>query len=237
MIKDRSVEYRHGDTVLEGVLAWDDAWQTPMPGVLISHAWGGQGAFETEKARRLAEVGYVGFALDLYGKGIRGASPEENAKLMQPLLKDRPLLQARMQASLAALRAQKEVDKSRVAVMGFCFGGLCSLDLARSGADLRGAVSFHGLFVPPGNTAGRKIGAKILALHGNDDPMVPVEQVVGLEKEMTQAGADWQIHVYGNAVHAFTNPEANDPRRGTVYNEAADRRSWQALLNFLEEIF
>jgi dienelactone hydrolase len=237
MIKVRSLEYRHGDATLEGVLAWDDTWQSPMPGVMISHAWGGQGAFEAEKAQRLAEVGYVGFALDLYGKGVRGRNPDENAKLMHPFLEDRALLQARMQESLNVFRAQKEVDKSRVAVMGFCFGGLCALDLARTGADVRGAVSFHGLFTPPGNTAGRRIKAKILALHGNDDPMVPVEQVVGLEKEMTQAGADWQIHVYGNAVHAFTNPEANDPKRGTVYNEAADRRSWQALLNFLEEIF
>jgi dienelactone hydrolase len=219
------------------VLAWDDAWQSSMPGVMISHAWGGQGEFETEKARRLAEVGYVGFALDLYGKGVRGRNPDENAKLMHPFLEDRALLQARMQESLKAFRAQKEVDKSRVAVMGFCFGGLCALDLARTGADLCGAISFHGLFVPPGNTAGKKIRAKILALHGNDDPMVPVEQVVGLEKELTQAGADWQIHVYGNAMHSFTNPEANDPKRGTVYNEAADRRSWQTLLNFLEEIF
>ena len=237
MIKTRSLQYRHGETLLEGVLAWDDAWQSPRPGVMISHAWGGQGEFEAEKARRLAELGYVGFALDLYGKGVRGSSREENAALMQPLLKDRPLLQARMQASLEAFRAQKEVDKARVAAMGFCFGGLCVLDLARTGADLQGVISFHGLFVPPGNTAGKKIKARILALHGNDDPMVPVEQVVGLEKEMTEIGADWQIHVYGNAMHSFTNPEANDPGHGTVYNENADRRSWQAMVNFLEEIF
>lgn len=237
MIKERSLEYRHGDAVLEGVLAWDDAWQTPMPGVMIAHAWGGQGAFEAGKARRLAELGYAGFALDLYGKGVRGSSREQNAALMQPLLKDRALLQARMLASLDALRAQHEVDGGRIAVMGFCFGGLCALDLARTGADLKGAISFHGLFVPPGNTAGKKIAARVLALHGNDDPMVPVEQVVGLEQELTAAGADWQIHVYGHTMHSFTNPEANDPAHGTVYNENADRRSWQTLLNFLDEIF
>jgi dienelactone hydrolase len=237
MIKDKLVEYRHGDVLMEGMLAFDDAWQQPRPAVLIAHAWGGRSGFEDGKARLLAEIGYAGFALDVYGKGIRGSSKEENAKLIEPFLKDRALLQARMQAALETVRAQEQVDSSRVAVMGFCFGGLCALDLARTGADLRGAVSFHGLFVPPGNTAGRKIHARILALHGNDDPMVPVEQVTALEKELTDAGADWQIHVYGNAMHAFTNPEADDPGFGTVYNEAADRRSWQALLNFLDEIF
>jgi dienelactone hydrolase len=236
MIKDKLVEYRHGDTVMEGLLAFDDAWQKPRPAVLIAHAWGGRSEFEDGKARLLAEMGYAGFALDLYGKGRRGSTKEENAKLMEPFMKDRALLQARMQAALETARAQEQVDRGRIAVMGFCFGGLCALDLARTGADVRGAVSFHGLFIPPGNTQGKKIRAKVLALHGHDDPMVPVEQVVALEKELTEAGADWQIHVYGNTMHAFTNPHANDPGFGTVYSEAADRRSWQALLNFLAEV-
>src|SRR5690606_27512033 len=211
MIKDKLVEYRHGDTVMEGLLAFDDAWQKPRPAVLIAHAWGGRSEFEDGKARLLAEMGYAGFALDLYGKGRRGSTKEENAKLMEPFMKDRALLQARMQAALETARAQEQVDRGRIAVMGFCFGGLCALDLARTGADVRGAVSFHGLFIPPGNTQGKKIRAKVLALHGHDDPMVPVEQVVALEKELTEAGADWQIHVYGNTMHAFTNPHANDP--------------------------
>jgi dienelactone hydrolase len=129
------------------------------------------------------------------------------------------------------------VDSKRVAAIGFCFGGLCVLDLARTGADLAGVASFHGLLNSPGNTQGKKIKAKVLVLHGNDDPMVPVEQVVALEKELTAAGADWQIHTYGHTVHAFTNPAANDPKFGTVYEPKADRRSWQSLRNFLEEIF
>jgi dienelactone hydrolase len=236
MIRDRLIEYDHQGVKLEGMLAYDDTWQAPRPAVLISHAWGGRGEFECEKARNLVELGYAGFALDLYGKGVLGSSREENASLMQPLLKDRALLQGRMQAALDACRSQKEVDSGRVAALGFCFGGLCVLDLARSGADVRGVVSFHGLFSPPGNTAGRRIAARVLALHGNDDPMVPPEQVLGLAKELTAAGADWQIHVYGNTMHAFTNPEANDPGFGTVYNADADRRSWQTLTNFLEEV-
>jgi len=237
MIRTRPVEYHHNGTLLEGMLAFDDSWQSPMPGVMISHAWAGRGEFECEKARLLAEAGYAGFALDLYGKGVLGKDRDENAKLMQPFLEDRSLLQSRLAVALEAFRSQQSVDAERVAAMGFCFGGLCVLDLARSGADIRGVVSFHGLFNPPVNTAGRKIRAKVLALHGNDDPMVPPEQVLALAKELTGADADWQIHVYGNAMHAFTNPEANDPDFGTVYNEAADRRSWQALMDFLEEIF
>jgi dienelactone hydrolase len=236
MIKERPVQYEHNGTTLEGMLALDDAWQTPMPGVMISHAWGGRGEFECRKAGALAELGYCGFALDLYGKGVLGKDRDENAKLMGPFLEDRGLLQSRMNAALEAFRAQPEVDAGKIAAMGFCFGGLCVLDLARSGADLRGVASFHGLFIPPSNIDKPDIKAKILALHGNDDPMVPPEQVASLEKEMTEAGADWQIHVYGHAMHSFTNPQANDKDFGTVYNENADRRSWQSLLNFLEEV-
>jgi dienelactone hydrolase len=156
---------------------------------------------------------------------------------MQPFLEDRALLQRRMKLALETVRRLERVDKDRVAAIGFCFGGLCVLDLARTGADLRGVVSFHGLLKPPGNTQGNKIQAKVLVLHGHDDPMVPVEDVVALERELTEAGADWQVHVYGHTMHAFTNPKANDPNFGTVYNPVADRRSWLAMQNFLEEIF
>jgi dienelactone hydrolase len=134
------------------------------------------------------------------------------------------------------LREQPEVDPRRIAAMGFCFGGLCVLDLARSGADLRGVVSFHGLLTPPEPHPQYTILAKVLVLHGFDDPMAPPEQVVALGLELTEAGADWQIHAYGNTLHAFTNPRANDPGFGTVYNETADRRSWRSLREFLAEV-
>ncbi len=233
---ERFIEYTHDGVLLEGYLAWDDTQAGARPGVLVSHAWGGRGELECAKARELAELGYCGFALDQYGKGVRGSGPEENRQLMQPLLDDRAMLQARMASALETLRQQDEVDSDRTAALGYCFGGLCVLDLARTGSDVRGVVSLHGLFHPPGNTQGTNINAKVLALHGNEDPMVPVETVNALAAELTAAGADWQIHVYGNTMHAFTNPDANDPDFGTVYNADADRRSWVSTVNFLAEV-
>jgi len=236
-IQTRSVDYHDGDVVLEGLVAWDDSVEGPRPGILVSHAWGGRGEFEDGKARRLAELGYTGFALDLYGKGVRGSNPEENAALMQPLLDDRPMLQNRLLVSLNALRNQPEVDAGNVAAIGFCFGGLCVMDIARTGEDMAGVVSFHGLFGSPGNTEGNRIRAKMLVLHGWDDPMATPDQAVALAAELTSMGADWQLVGYGNTMHAFANPEANDPGMGTVYNADADARSWVAMKNFLAEIF
>jgi len=236
-IHTRNIEYKDGNVVMEAYMAWDDSASDPRPGVLISHAWGGRSAFEEGKAEMLAELGYVGFALDLYGKGKRGSSKEENAALMQPFVEDRSLLQRRMKLALDCLRRQKEVDSTRIAAMGFCFGGLCVLDLARSGADVLGVASFHGLLSKPGNTDGNRIQGKVLVLHGWDDPMATPEHVLALADELDAMGADWQIHAYGRTMHAFTNPAANDPDFGTVYNPAAERRSWQNLQLFLAEIF
>ena len=146
-------------------------------------------------------------------------------------------LQKRITAALRTIELLPWVDDSKIAAMGFCFGGLCVLDLARIGADIKGVVSFHGLLGAPENTHGTKIKAKILALHGHDDPMVPPEQVLAFQQEMTQAGADWQFVTYGNTMHAFTNPMANNPGFGTVYQADADRRSWAAMKNFFTEIF
>lgn len=233
---ERFIEYQHQGKIFEAFLCVDDKAAGPRPAVMVSHAWAGRSAFECNKARALAARGYVGFALDLYGKGMLGTSPEQNAALMKPLIEDRPLLQSRLAAALTCVRAQPEVDASRVAAMGFCFGGLCVLDLARTGADVRGVASFHGLLSAPGNTAGIGIKAKTLVLHGYDDPMCPPESVLAFAKEFSEAGADWQLHAYGGTMHSFTNPEANNPDFGTVYNASADRRSWASLVNFLEEV-
>ena len=236
-IQTRTIDYQDGDIDLQGYLAWDDAVEGKRPGVMIAHAWAGRSDFECQQADKLAALGYVGFALDMYGKGVLGSGPDENTALMTPFMEDRPALQRRMAAALATASQQAEADAAKMASMGYCFGGLCSLDLARTSGDILGAVSFHGLFLAPGNTEGNKVSAKVLCLHGNDDPMVPVDSVIALDKELTAAGADWQIHAYGNTLHAFTNPAAASPEMGMAYNAAADRRSWTSLVNFLEEVF
>jgi dienelactone hydrolase len=235
-VQTRTIEYSHGDSLLEGFFAWDDEQDTPRPAVAVAHAWGGRGEFEQGKAIRLAELGYVGFALDMYGKGILGSGPEENTALMAPLMEDRKLLQDRMHLAIDVLRQQQEVKAESVAAMGFCFGGLCVLDLARTGSDVRGVASFHGLFMPPGNTGGTPISAKVLCLHGYDDPMAQPQSVLDLASELTAAGADWQLHAYGNTVHSFTNPAADDKAAGTAYDASADRRSWATLQDFLGEV-
>lgn len=235
-IQTRLVEYQHCGQLLEGFMAWDDIIATPRPAVAIAHTWGGRSEFEQGKAVKLAELGYVGFALDMYGKGVRGSNPEENVALMTPLMEDRPLLQQRVAAAIATVRDQPEVAAGSVAAMGYCFGGLCVLDLARTGSDVRGVASFHGLFTAPGNTVGNKVKAKVLCLHGYADPMAEPASMLELATELTGAGADWQVHAYGHTVHAFTNPAADNAEMGTLYSASADHRSWTALLNFLEEV-
>ncbi|MES2624892.1 MAG: dienelactone hydrolase family protein [Pseudomonadota bacterium] len=231
------LEYQDGATVLEAYVSMPAGQQQKLPAVLICHAWSGRSQFECDKADELAALGYIGIAIDNYGKGIHGETNEENSALMQPFIKDRSKLRERLTAGLTAVRGIEQVDITRVAAIGFCFGGLCALDLARSGAELAGVVSFHGLFNAPDHPTGKPIKAKILALHGNDDPMVPPAKVLELEQELTTAGADWQIHVYGKTMHAFTNPAANAPAQGMSYNPVAAARSWTSMQNFLREIF
>ncbi len=231
------IEYQHGDVTLEAHVAWDEAESGPRPGVLVSHAWGGRGEFEDRKAERLAELGYVGFALDMYGKGVRGNSPEENEALMTPIVSNRPLLQERMALALDQLRNLPHVDADKTAAIGFCFGGLCVLDLARTGADLRGIVSFHGLLHPPGNTEGNRMAAKVLALHGWKDPLATPENVMTFTEEMAAMEADWQLNAYGNAVHAFTNPAAADADGGMLFDPVVERRAWDSMWMFLNEVF
>lgn len=230
-------DYQDDAVQLEAFIAYDDAVAGRRPAVLINHAWRGRDAFVEQKAVRMAELGYVGFALDMYGKGVLGNSVEENAALMQPFIDDRTMLQKRIFAALSVVKELPWVDSGKIAAIGFCFGGLCVLDLARTGADIQGVVSFHGLLGAPENLTGTRIAAKLLVLHGHDDPMVPPEQVSALQEELTAAGADWQVHVYGHTMHAFTNPVANDPDFGTVYQADAERRSWNSMTAFLQELF
>ncbi len=230
------VEYTHGGDTLEAYVATDGT-DRPKPCVLICHAWAGRGEHEEDVARKIAELGYVGFALDVYGKGVRGTTTEECNALMTPFVEDRGNLQARLTSALAAAQGLPYVDEKQVAVSGYCFGGLCALDMARIGADVKGAVAFHALFNKPGNTDDNKISAKVIAFHGWNDPMAKPEDAVAFGQEMTTADADWQLHAYGNTMHAFTNEQANDPDFGTVYSPSADARSWNSFAAFLTELF
>ena len=207
------------------------------PAVLVAHNWAGQGPPERAAADRLAALGYVGIAIDVYGKGVRGGVGQDNSALMAPYMSDRALLRDRLLAAVDAAAALPEVDASRIVFAGYCFGGLCALDLARSGTEkVKGVVSIHGIFGPPNLGAQPPIKASVLILHGWEDPMATPSDVLAVSKELTEARADWQLHAYGHAMHAFTHAEANAPENGVKYDEKAARRSWQAMINFVEEV-
>jgi dienelactone hydrolase len=232
------VEYKHADAVLEGYLVYDDATQGKRPGVLVVHDWMGFGPYVKARADKLAKLGYVAFAADIYGKGVRPADSKEAAVVAGRYKGDRALLRARAGAALEVLRSQKLCDPKRVAAIGYCFGGTTVLELARSGADLAGVVSFHGALDTPKPSDAKNIKARVLALHGGDDPLVPAADVTAFQDEMRKARVDWQLNIYGGAVHSFTNPDAgNDPSKGSAYNEKADRRSWKAMRAFFAEVF
>lgn len=235
-LTEQIIDYPDGSTKCQGFLAWDDTRPGPLPAILISHAWGGRWEVFNQKARDLARLGYAAFALDMYGGGRTGTTIEECSALMQPFVADRALLSQRINAAVAAASTLPQIDSRRIAAMGYCFGGMCVLDLARSGANVRGVVSIHGLLKAPPAAAPKAISAKVLVLHGHDDPMAPVEDVIAFEKEMTAGNVDWQLHAYGRTKHAFTDPQANNPGLGLVYNPDAERRAYVSLHNFLEEV-
>lgn len=233
-IVTRRVDYQDQGTALRGRLYFDDSLGGPRPAVLVSHAWGGRDDFANAQAEAAAKLGYVGFALDMYGAGQRANGVEECQAMMIPFMEDRALLARRINLAVTTLRRQPEVDGSRIAAFGFCFGGLCVLDLARSGADVKGVVSFHGLL--KGHELPKApITAKLLVLHGDADPLAPFEDVIAFRNEMNAAGCDWQLHAYGKILHAFAVPGANMP--GVALHDAvAEARSQTALRNFLAEV-
>jgi dienelactone hydrolase len=237
-IHTETIEYKHGETVLEGYLAYDSSIIGKRPGVLIVHQWKGLTDYEKKRAAMLAKLGYNVFALDIYGKGIRPQSSQEAGAQAGKYKSNRELLRARAQAGLAVLQKHELTDPKRVAAIGYCFGGTTVIELARSGADVAGVVSFHGGLDSPHPEDGRNIKCKVLALHGADDPNVPPKDLAAFEDEMRQAKVDWQLVKYGGAVHSFTDWNAGDnPQQGAAYNEKADRRSWEAMKEFFAEIF
>lgn len=229
--------YHHGNQELHGYLALGASADKPRPAVLVAHDWSGCSTFAWKKAEFLASLGYIGFALDMYGEGKRGDTTEERMALVQPFFADRQLMRDRIRAAFDTVSTMPGVDKNRIAAIGFCFGGMCVLDLARSGAVVKGVVSFHGLLNGAKELPNAEIHASMLVLHGYDDPMVKPDDVNAFCQEMTAAKVDWQVHQYGHTQHSFTNPDAHNQAMGTVYDARSERRSLQSMVNFLHELF
>lgn len=235
-IKTELVEYKDGDTVLEGYLAYNDKLKGPRPGILVAHAWKGLGEFEQGRARALAELGYVAFATDVYGKGVRAKDYKEAGELAGKYKGDRALLRSRINAGLQAMKKNARVDANNIVAIGYCFGGTTVLELARSGAEIKGVVSLHGGLDTPTPADAKNIKTRVLVLHGGIDPYVKDPELTAFMNEMREANVDWQIVTYGGAMHAFTDKAYTDPSMGALYNERADVRSWSQLQLFLSEV-
>jgi dienelactone hydrolase len=230
------VPYRDGDATLEGHLAWDGARPGPRPVVLVVHEWWGLGDHARRSAERMAALGYLGFAVDMYGKGMLTKDGKQAGEWSGALRKDPAAVERRLRAALAALKDRPEADLGRVACIGFCFGGTVSLEAAWAGLDLRAVVSFHGNPTAPPAGKAKGVKASILVLHGADDPFVPRETIDGFEAAMKEHGLDWAFVSLGGAVHSFTNPEADGSfSAGAKYHAVAARRSWAFAEGFLEE--
>jgi dienelactone hydrolase len=238
VLHQQTVEYRQGATVLSGYLAYDDSFAGLRPAVLVFHHWMGIDQYIKDRTDQLARMGYVAFAADIYGKGVRPTNSTEAGNLAGKYRNDRLLMRGRAQAALDTLRRMPHVDTKRIAAIGYCFGGGVALELARSGADIAGVVSFHGTLDTPHPEDAKNIKAKVLVMQGTDDPVAPLKQIGALEDEMRNGGVDYQIVLFGGAVHSFSMPMAgNDPKTGNAYNPEADRRSWQAMKDFFADVF
>jgi dienelactone hydrolase len=235
-IHTEAVPYKDHGKSLEGFLAYSSDMEGRRPGVLVIHEWRGLDDYAKERARQLAEMGYVAFALDMYGKGILAETNEEASKLSGEFFQDRSLMRERAQAGLNALREQEFTDPERIAVIGFCFGGTTALELAMSGADVKATITFHAVLNFPNTEGLKNIDGAVLILDGGRDPNVPPEDLTKLWAQMEEANVDYQINIYGGAVHSFTNPASgNDPSKGVAYDEVAARRSWREMQEFLHE--
>lgn len=238
MIVRQTLVYDGPGGPFEGVIAYEDEVETPRPGVLIVPNVLGQKESDNVKAEDIAKLGYVGFACDVFGQGKRAERGPEMGRYMNECLADRAQLRDRLAASLATLKGFGRVDAGKCAAIGFCFGGLSVLDMARSGQDVLGFVSFHGVYHRPDYANVTPITPKVLVCHGWDDPLAKPDAVVGLAAELTEGGADWQLHAYGHTGHGFTDVSAqNMGMPGIGYQESADRRSWKAMQDFLSELF
>ncbi|MBR1148024.1 dienelactone hydrolase family protein [Bradyrhizobium sp. AUGA SZCCT0431] len=235
----RDLDYRCDDVNLRGYLAWNDNAAGPRPGVLVFHEGLGLGEFAMERARRLADLGYIALAADMFGDRRQAINLQQVATVVGGLRAEPEKLRARGRAALAALADLPDVDTSRLAGIGFCFGGSVVLELAREGADLKAVVSFHGVLATKMPAQPGRVKASVLVLTGAEDPLAPPDQVAAFENEMREGHVrDWQVILYGNTLHGFTNPAADGSMmRTALYNEQADRRSWGAMLGLFDEVF
>lgn len=229
------ISYQDDTTKLEAFVAYPSKEKRPL--VVLCHAWRGRDEFICNKAKEIAELGYIGFALDMYGKGILGNSKEENSALKAPFIENREILQRRVLKGYEVATSLPFVEAQQVAVLGFGFGGMCALDLMRSGVNLKGAISVYGHFTPPPSSLIKPIKAKVLILHGYRDSIVTLDEFKSFTKEMDAAKVDWQAHIYGDAMHAFATPAANDLAAGILYNPTAALKANVAISQFLQEIF
>jgi len=235
-LRTKVVDYKDGDKVLEGYAVWDDGFKDKRPGILVVHDWSGHGPYARRRAEMLAKLGFTAFALDMYGKGVYATDHEQAAKLSGVFFNDRTAMRQRAMLGLDQLKKLPYVDSTKLAAIGYCFGGTTVLELARMGADLKGVASFHGNLGTP-TPAAEKPKAKIAVFQGADDKMT-MPAVPAFQEEMSKVGADWEFTAYGGAVHSFTVAEAgNDNSKGMAYNKEADERSWKALQDFFAEIF
>jgi dienelactone hydrolase len=234
----RDLDYRCDDVNLRGYLALDDTAAAPRPGVVVFHEGLGLGEFAMERARRLAELGFVALAADMFGDRQQATNLQQVATLVGGLRAEPEKLRARGRAALSTLAALPQVDTRRIAAIGFCFGGSVVLELAREGADLKAAVSFHGVLSTKMPAQSGRVKASVLVLNGAEDPLAPPDQVAAFENEMREAAVrDWQVISYGNTLHGFTNPAADGSMmRTALYNEQADRRSWAAMRGLFDEV-
>lgn len=237
MIKTTKFSYAGNGQTFEGVIAHDNSIEGKRPVVMVSHTWVGQSQFETDKAIELAKLGYLAFAIDVYGKGKRAKNATQAETFMNEMLEDRQELLDRLLLALQKIKEHELADTHKTAIIGFCFGGKCALDLARSGVDIKGTVCFHGIFDPPGLEQEGDILSKVLVLHGWEDPLAFPKDIVALGYELTERNAIWEMDVFGHTGHAFTNPNANAPDQGMMFNPLANDRSWLRMTKFFEEVF
>lgn len=237
-VKTKEIEYKQGDTTLQGFMAWDDAAKGKRPGILVVHEWWGHNQHARNQAIRLAKSGYVGFALDMYGKGKVATHPNDAKTFMAEATKDPAVMKARFDAALDVLKKDPHVDPTKIGAIGYCFGGAVVLGMARAGEDLQAVATFHGALATKNPAEPGKVKPRILVMTGGADPNVPPEQVEAFKKEMDAAGAKYQVIVYPGAKHSFTNPDADKMGMDALaYNAEADKKSWAAMLDMFKQVF